>query len=106
MLLSLSHAHVFLSLEIHSPKKSNRIRQRVKQNQWQSTETGGHTLDEATFTICTLCVLVHTDSSMLDDSTPHVFTKSDIMLIQSEMLEDISKYGDKHTHIHYAQELY
>lgn len=37
---------------------------------------------------------------MLDDSTPHVFTKSDIMLIQSEMLEDFSKYGGAHMHTH------
>lgn len=102
LLWSLSLVHVVLSLEIHShvssKKKSNGIRQRAKQNQWQSTETGGQALDEATFTIRTLRVMVDTDSSMLDDSTPHVFTKSDIMLIQSEMLEDISKYRDTHTH--------
>lgn len=76
-------------------KKFN-IRKKAKQNQWQSTETGGHSLDEAAFAIHTRRVLVHADSSMLDDSTPHVFTKFDIMLIQSEMLGDISKYGDTH----------
>lgn len=79
----------------HCHKKRNRekkisdVKERAKQNQWQSTETGGHPLDEAAFTIHTLHVLVHTDSSMLDDSTPHVFTKSDIMLIQSGMLGDM-----------------
>lgn len=78
------------------------IRQRAKQKQWQSTETGGRALDDATSTIRTLHVLVDTDSSMLDDSTSHVFTKADIMLIQSEMPEDISKYG--HTHIKKPQE--
>lgn len=92
---------LILSLEIRdsvSPKKKkfNDIRKRAKQKRWQSTETGGHSLDEAAFTIRTLRVSVHADSSMLDDSTPHVFTKSDIMLIQSEMLGDISKYGDTH----------
>lgn len=65
-----------------SPKKLNGIRQRVKQ--WKSTVTGGHMLDEATFTIRTLRVLVHNDSSVLDDRTPHVINKPDIMLIQSE----------------------
>lgn len=52
--------------------------------------------DEAAFTIHTLRVLLHADSSVLDDSTPTVFTKSDIMLIQSEMLGDISNYADAH----------
>lgn len=47
---------------------------------------------EATFAIYTQRVSLFSDSSMLDDSAPHVFTKSDIMLIQSEMLGDVSKY--------------
>lgn len=47
---------------------------------------------EATFAIYTQRVSLLSDSSMLDDSAPHVFTKSDIMLIQSEMLGDFSKY--------------
>lgn len=49
---------------------------------------------EATFPIYTQRVSLLSDSSMLDDSAPHVFTKSDIMLIQSEMLGDFSKYGE------------
>lgn len=47
---------------------------------------------EATFAIYTQRVSLLSDSSMLDDSAPHVFTKSDIMLIQSEMLGDFSQY--------------
>lgn len=60
---------------------------------------------EATFAIYTQRVSLLSDSSVLDDSAPHVFTKSDIMLIQSEMLGEFSKYrreAKTHTQKHCA----
>lgn len=83
---------------------SNNMKESVITNH---SEADGRVLAmaEATFAIFTQRVSLLSDSSMLDDSAPHVFTKSDIMLIQSEMLGDFSKYqreAKTHTQKHCA----